>query len=391
MSPILQRTCVFLVIAMLSACASQPPHQRAAFNKFSQETLPAISVFYGRPGDELRNECAQFDQASAFNNCTLHPFDLNMYVDSLRSSGLFSEVYYANENTDYSIVIASTSFLQEDAADLTKAVVSGLSMMMIPMDNESVVKSEVSVLWRGALLKQFQYELPYHQQMALYKNLHEQKKDFVDSLASHILHDVQGSQVLASHYLYSTLNASDYMNHLAVPFDFSEFSLLKKELLPDPFAGVLLRYRHNFGVEGNFDAFVYPIMRVDWDNLDETLQFEDGRIRKELELAIKKGLYTSSELTPTQTVRWRNGDKDYQGLEFHGVVALADQAPMYTYVYLFLKQDKFIKLRISCPGSECSKDSEAFARSVVFSIEPPPESLFMAELRQQQRSKTVQN
>jgi len=153
----------------------------------------------------------------------------------------------------------------------------------------------------------------------------------------------------------------------------------------------LLRYQDKeLGIDV-IDAFIYPIRETDWSNTSAALTREADNFRKEMELVEREGAMRSITLEPTETISWESEGQIYQGRKIAGIAISNDENTYRTFMYLFVKEDKFIKIRASFVQAEDEVNIDSELKHSLNQFSVPKESLFMAKMRQHERENTIQD
>lgn len=369
---------ILVFVGLLSACVNTPNKNIASYDKNAGTVYPPIGFFITRPTAELNQQCLTFADESVMQHCQVNQFDASLYWQQLNASGLFEQVMFAREGTDYQVLVSTANMSRETAADITKAAVAGATLLLLPVTNEFTVKAEVTVLWRDLVLKRFSYDVPFSHTMSLFHKPEEGAEHFAQTLMSYFLRDVEQQKVFSGAFLLSSLQDSDYLQQLKAPAQIQDFQLAGQHIFNDPLAGTQLRYINPNYADDYIDLFVYPIRRTDWQDLTPVMQDELENIREEIALFYRQQ-NKNLTLQENKQIHWQHAQQHFQGSYFELTVEDVESLPGST--YLFIVGDKFIKLRCTFGADH----AEAIVKAMLPDISVPEESLFMATLRQRFR------
>lgn len=369
---------IFMLVGLVTACVSTPNNNIASYDQNAGTVYPPVSLFITRPTAELNQQCLQFADDSVMQQCQINQFDASLYWQQLHGSGLFEQVMFAREGTDYQVLVSTANMSRETAADITKAAVAGATLLLLPVTNEFSVKAEVTVLWRDLVIKRFSYDVPYTHTMSLFHKPEEGAQHFAQTLMSYFLRDVEQKQIFSGAFLLSTLQDSDYLQQLKAPAQLRDFHLAGQHIYNDPLAGTQLRYTNQNYIDDYIDVFIYPIRRTDWQDSSLVMHDEVQNVRKELELFYKQQNKIIKLQAPNK-ISWQHESRDFDGSYFELTIEDVESLPSST--YLFIAGDKFIKLRCTFGAIH----AEDLVKTLVPEIVVPEESLFMATLRQRFR------
>ncbi|GAA0549148.1 hypothetical protein GCM10009098_15970 [Rheinheimera aquimaris] len=369
---------IFMLVGLVTACVSTSNNNVASYDKNAGTVYPPVSFFITRPTAELNQQCLQFADDSVMQHCQINQFDASLYWQQLYGSGLFERVMFAGEGTDYQVLVSTANMSRETAADITKAAVAGATLMLLPVTNEFSVKAEVTVLWRDLVLKRFSYDVPFSHTMSLFHKPDGGAQHFAQTLMSYFLRDIEQQQVFSGAFLLSALQDSDYLQQLKAPAQLGDFQLAGQHIYNDPLAGTQLRYINQNFIDDYIDVFVYPIRRTDWQEPSLVMHDELENVRKELQLFYQQQ-NKIMKLQEAKTISWQHESGDFHGSYFELTIEDIESLPSST--YLFIAEDKFIKLRCTFGADH----AESLVKALIPKIIVPDESLFMATLRQRFR------
>lgn len=378
--------------ALITGCASPKVTPMQSVVTAPNDKFPAVSVFYKTPSKKLAQECSTFDDSSTTNYCHVNTIQKAEFEKKLIESKYFEDVHSHVQDIEYNVLITTAEFKHEGAAELSQAVVAGLTLLMVPTKTTSRVKTEVAVLWRDIPLKLYEYELPLERHVSILSpNAIQAGIQIMEAdLATRFLKDAEKDRVFSAAFLNQQLKATDYEKELIHPQQIGDFVFQGQHIYPHPLAGTQLRFRHKLFDFDYIDAFVYPIRETDWSNTEKALASEVENFRKEVELAQREGLTKNVSLGATESISWDWGNNNYKGKKISGTVIGKDNEEYRTFMYLFAKEDKFIKFRASFVKTENEPNIEEALKQSLAQFNVPKESLFMARLRQHQRENKIQ-
>ena len=184
------------------------------------------------------------------------------------------------------------------------------------------------------------------------------------------------------------LSSSDYANALVYPDKVYSLQYVSQHQYDDPIWGIQLRYAHIFSQADILDVYVYPIPATKWEEQLTVLNEETNAVLKEITLAVEKGHYQSVTSGQSGEVNIA-GQK---GVKTPLELTMKDGTPYQSFVYLFIQQDKFIKLRFSLlKGNGAGLPNEdSLAEEIIANIKVPPESEYMIAKREEHKKLQTQ-
>jgi hypothetical protein len=383
---------VAMAALMAAGCASTKVTPINQLVTAPNEKLPAVSVFYKSPTKKLKDECATYDAASPLSHCRFNLLKKDDFEEKLRESKYFEQVHSHVKDIDYNILLTFANFNHEDSGELSNAFVSGATLMMVPLKTASRVKAEIVVLWREFPLKMYEYDVPMEIRHSILNP--DAAADGIAALqtglVARFLKDVERDQVFTGAFVNRRLQATDYEQELGYPKQIGDFQFQGQYIYPHPLAGIQLRFRHKLFDFDYIDAFVYPIRQVDWSNIRSALATEDENFRKEVDLGLREGMMKSIVLDKSEALSWESGHQIFNGIKISGKVLGNDEETYRTFMYLFTREDKFIKFRATFVQTENEPNIDDAVRQSLSQFVVPRESLFMAKLRQSQRETAIQ-
>lgn len=379
--------CCFLLC--LGGCVSNDLSM-ATFETASEPQLPPVSLFYLRARTDFTEQCSEFDRASVFNHCQQNSYDIYDLGKALTEAAVFEGVEIADKTQPYSIAVATALYDTETAREIGGAAAAGASLMLLPMSVSAALEVKAHVLWRGAPIHEIQTRIPYTLRGNLLTLGKDHQYELMQSVASHLIADLQASDALSGSFLRSKLKTSDYEAGLAGPDRLGAFERGALFVYADPLAGAQLRYHHREYDGGHLDVFVYPIMNDRFDD-HELLAVQMQVQRQDLQILQDRGQL--SELAMGEAVTWLSAAAGERSavLKAAGTYRLPDDEVVESRAYLFRLQDKFVKVRTTFGRfAPVGRDIDAFVASLPQVLRVPQESRFMAGLRQQWHSERVQ-
>ncbi len=377
-------------IIYLTACANNKPYGSGPASDVIAD-LPHTGIFVTQLSDSLRDECLEFKDQSLLHYCKENSFELNEVYEALNASGRFASVFPRDFNPDYQILISSAAFQFDDADSMANAIVSGASLMLVPMKVETTFKAEFTVMWRGNILDKFSHEIPVDFSFSLLTSQEAFDQYVAKAMADVLLKGIDEHGSMSPGHLVETLEASDYGADLTVTESVADFRLIEGTVYRDPLLGTMLRFNHQQFAFDRIDVFVYPIRATDWRSAPEVIGAEMENIRSEINYVEQEGHINNVELSDADLLHWKTGSTNAVVGFMDGHYVTEQSERMYTSTYVFIKEDKFVKVRASFPKNEDDTSVAApdeFVRTLIPSISVPEESLFMARLRKSHRDRS---
>ena len=375
-----------ITLGFITACGTPQPLDSIRDRVGDIEAIyPAVSLWYADGSPEFEQECRDYDQASAFHYCSINsPYMVGDWLaEQLKTTYQFQYVGAYEENFDYQLHLTTANYSNENAGDYAGAIVSGVSLLLVPMKETYLQKSEVRVMWRDLELARFDYEFSIENSIGLFSDTSAADKDGGTEIAVALLHDLADSPAFEAEYLYQQLDASDYHNQLQKPEVIGDFYYEDMALIPDPLYGTQIRYVHPLFNFDYIDVFVYPIHSTDWSDLPTTLDEEIESFRYEMDNAVAQEAYASVELAEAEPINWQSPTgEELVGRKVIGSMTLNDGDIYDTYMYLFSQGDKLIKFRSSFLRSENPPpeiEEDILQALAEFSV--PEESAYMQQVR----------
>ena len=315
------------------------------------------------------------------HHCLLNKLSLREVYSQMQGSGVFIQVRYADRDTEYRITVATSVTNHEGGGELGSAVVSGATLM--PMQISEELKAEVRVSWKGYLLKQYLYELPYTKRVSLLSMNQNFESELAESLASHFIVDFQKDNIFSVSALTDKLSSSNYEVKFIAPKETSEF---KYYIYRHPFLGIQSRYLEE-NVDGSYiDAYVYPIKHWELGNVTALLEKELLNNKKDIEYYAKEAKLEKLGFIINAVENWGYNSEEQMVVMLESTYTDQSLTDFKSITYLMMKEDKFIKIRATYPNyGSVFPDVEKFAKEFYASVVVPSESMFMSRLRKKWR------
>lgn len=182
---------------------------------------------------------------------------------------------------------------------------------------------------------------------------------------------------------------TDYENQLAAPKVADQFILKQKKVFVEPSLGVMLEYQNRDFPEDRINAYIYPIRNISWDDKDATLEEELKMALYDIDGAIQAGHYKSRDSEAFFDFSFTTKRGKFDGKKATLAITLNNDVLIYSDIYLFMAEDKYIKFRTSY-DSRLSKRSmgDEVVQSILPLIAVPPESTYMKTLRAESKKKS---
>lgn len=305
-----------------------------------------ISVFSTYPSNQVLARCKQ---TVAAKECVEDSIAPDVFVKALSSRGWFNQVAAYNDTFDYELLIAH---------------ISG------PTSTENRINAhhftEVTVMWRGMEIDS-----------TIVENTFTQKEDNhkkAVTVLTEWFHYSQQNRLFTAAFLYSSLNASNYLDELDVPSTLGDFARLDTQLYPDPFKGVITRYTHPEFAEALIDVTVYPILAsLDHDNNDILIK----QLNADWETAQAVAKHQSLSLSKQPEAARYQANSKHTGWRLGIKAESPTQETIYATTYVFQQHDKIVKIATTFPSTQ----SDPIANALIAQIAVPEESALMMQVR----------
>jgi hypothetical protein len=182
---------------------------------------------------------------------------------------------------------------------------------------------------------------------------------------------------------------TDYQNQLIAPEVADQFILQEKRIFEEASLGVMLKYQNRDFPADKISVYVYPIRDINWDDQDATLQQELKMALLDIDGAIEAGHYKSRDSELFYDVEIKSEQGKFSGKKATLTISLNNDVLIYSDIYLFMAEDKYIKFRTSY-DSRLSNQSmgDEVVQSILPLIVVPPESPYMKTLRAEIKKKS---
>ena len=387
---------LLVLVSLLAGCATTNQLTLASYNYDNAPLLPELSVFSARPDTSFASECEEFDAKSMLHHCEINSLELNYLYSQLKEPGIFREVSYANRDTPYRLVFTTAFYNLEDGSELGSAVVAGATLMLMPLVMEVELKVDVRLLWHDYELKRYQYTLPMEMRASLLSMEQDHDRDAAKTIISHLLSDLQDTEVFTPQYLAREIQATNY-TALVVPDNAGMYRRQGSHVYESPFLGASFRYLNQRQSVDHADIYIYPIRSAHWRDYDAVLENEAANIRKDIEYMQTTGEYFGLKFSDTTKLLYPDaqGSSSVPWLSFEAEYADSLENLYVSRTYITISKDKFIKVRqTELAGENVDADSQGqqqeipeFLKQWLGAINIPDESVFMAKVRKGWRDK----
>ncbi|GAB2878541.1 hypothetical protein ACCI51_09020 [Microbulbifer echini] len=380
-----------LIVLLLTGCVVTNEYSAADYTR-AEQNLPPISLFAKMPEADFEQRCNDYGDSSLLKHCQFGVLDYAELLRALEGAAAFRSVQLGNEDVPYQLLITSAGYTEEGVEDIGEAVIAGATMMLAPMSTTRDIHVDAILTWHGLPLQRYQLEFPFTTTVNLFTPPEAAKRGLAQVVASKLIAHVQESGAMAPEYLYRSIGASDYHSALNLPDSVGEYVSNPLELASHPLFGAQARYIHRHFQFDSVDVFVYPIPNWQWEDLALTQVRELDRVREELQLVEREAQWQVLDLSEEASESWRIQGRDTPVARLSGYFLSADGERFDTHTYLFVRKDKFIKVRASFSGQGRSRqDVEAFARGLIAQADVPSESQFMLNVRENWREAQVED
>ena len=181
---------------------------------------------------------------------------------------------------------------------------------------------------------------------------------------------------------------TDYENNLIAPKIIGELVLIDKIVHENPLLGVSLSYQDKAFPEDRINTYIYPIREVSWEDTASVLNSELSNALKDVDMIVQYGHYKSREpevlsdfVFTVDNVKYSGKKAEFQMMSNNDIMIFSD-------IYLFASEDKYIKFRTSF-NSYLTKKSmgDSIVKKILPFIKAPPESIHMKSLRDEHKKK----
>ncbi len=377
-------------VMLLAGCATQNQYTQVAPPAVAgQPSLPAIEVFNDRPSVVMRQQCKAFDQQSVLHHCQLNRIN----AQDVQRALFKSEQFAPNEDTrftpDYTLQLATAKYLQEDMEGFGNALVSGLSLMLIPLHQTFTLKAEATLRWRGQLLDTFEVEAPFTQSVNLANQQLDLHAQMAEAIGAALLTELQTRALFTPEFLAQQIKASDYQRDLVVPEQVGNYQLEQRLWLQHPLQGSYLTFVDKDFQFDQFNLSVYPIRRADWHDTYAALDMEAVNLQTDMTQTAKE--YNAAlNFQPRAQLTWPTDNGSLLVMQLAAKHHSDEGEPLNTRIFLFVKEDKVVVASSTLAGENPPLEAfEMAAQQLARELVVPVESPFMAALRQEWRDKSI--
>lgn len=316
--------------------------------KAQTSTLPIYAAYVSEALEQQCNEHKSLD----VSNCQLNILDGYALSDLASSIPQAQELSEGLSLSEYEVLIGNAQFKNKAG--------------------ETTLTLEISTVWRSVPLDEHTFT------GVIYKHN-------IDATARLLLSDwvehLAKNEVLDARKIHTVLQASNYEEDLITPAKIGDFVKLDTAIYRDPLAGSLTRYTHPNFNDAILDVIVYPLSPfplangevTQTNNLANELKNESEQIKARL-LSAHIDDYLISEVEPATV--------SYMGKHIAGhqieVTLNAESVPVYSTQYIFMQNDKIIKLSGNVPKFMMQQ----LVQDSLPNITVPAESIFMQRMRQ---------
>ncbi|GAA6167263.1 hypothetical protein NBRC116591_10730 [Sessilibacter corallicola] len=376
---------------LLAGCATNNQFVVAEYEKIVEEKFPPISVYYQTPPDELRQFCNVYKEKSALHDCFTNIIDLENFYDEFNDSKLFENVYYAEKDVDFKVLISTANYYHSSGADLGRAAIAGATLLLAPLTNPQDIKVEAAITWKDHVIQRYQYDIPFTAKASLFSTNRNPESDMAKSIASYLMKSFQESEVFTPEFLSKEIESSNYSDELTLPEFVGEYQFSEDIIFHNPLNGVVNRYTHQEFLFDYVDVFVYPVRHWDLNNGKALIEREIGIIKNEIDLLLQESNSSKAEFDEPEfySVNSTEGKVSFAALS--GDYLTEEKQRYKTVIYLYQEEDKFIKFRSTFEADAAlGRQIKTFVDEVAGKIQVPEESLFMAQIRQSWRENALE-
>lgn len=322
----------------------------AAHGQALSPTNIDLSIFSTYPSELAVSRC---EEAVASDICKEDTIPPDVFAAQLSETSWFSRVAPFSEGQDYELLVAHLSGPQ--------------ALPTQQQEQQEQHFAEITLLWRGMEIDSTIIEETFA------PTLNNDTKAL--SVLTRWYQYSQQHALFSASFLYTSLNASNYLDELVIPTTLGDFSRLDTQLYPDPFKGVITRYTHPTFEDALVDVTVYPILgQVHSDNEKVLVeQLESDWVKAEA-VAEHQALTLSKETPATRYSK----DNDHSVWRLGIKAESPTQDTIYATTYVFQRQDKIVKIATTFPTTM----SDPIADALIAQISVPKESSLMAEVRE---------
>ena len=185
---------------------------------------------------------------------------------------------------------------------------------------------------------------------------------------------------------------SDYDKDLKAPITTNEYALKDKQVFENPSLGAMLKYENRDYPEDTVTVYVYPINAITWDDKNAIIQDELLYALGDVDAAIEYGYYKSRTPELISDFSFNTQNREFQGKKAEFTIITKNDVPLYSDVFMFIAEDKYIKFRTSFDKCSINRSmGDETVKSLLPQIKVPAESIYMKELRAAHEKKIQQD
>jgi len=356
-----------LSIIGLAGCQQTAPLQTHIAKESTAAINTPVAVYSTYLSESAQARCTSVNQ----QQCTDDVISSEEFFSAINELAFLPQAEKSVHHTDYELLIGNQA-TSVDVATWWQKGLHSLSAGQYALPVETHYFTEVTLQWRGV-------ELDTH---LITTQSVAGNSETPDSQAKAILSQWQAhalqSDVFGAPFLFSAMQASDYLNQMEVPSQIASFTLSDTQLYHDPFKGVISRYTHPEFDGALIDITVFPITSSLSAGNEKLLQ---SVLTQELDdagiIADARGMSLSVD-APVTPFHFESGNTSYEG--FMMAVSANSEASeqLFASTYVFRQHDKIIKLSTTFPP----RVSDALIATAIPKIRVPAESVLMATLRE---------
>jgi len=185
---------------------------------------------------------------------------------------------------------------------------------------------------------------------------------------------------------------SDYDKDLNAPVTTNEYVLKDKKVFENPSLGAMLKYENRDYPEDTVTVYVYPINAISWDDKSEIIQDELLNAIRDVDAAIEYGHYKSRTSELISDISFNAQNTEFVGKKAEFTIITKNDVPLYSDVFMFIAEDKYIKFRTSFDKRSTNRSmGDETVKSLLPQLKVPSESIYMKELRAAHEKKIQQD
>ncbi|UTA47071.1 hypothetical protein L1F30_12970 [Simiduia sp. 21SJ11W-1] len=387
---------LLLVAALLAGCATKNQYTPIAqAPAFEAGNLPPIAVFTQHPSNALRKACSEFTQQSLMHHCRLNTVSGEKIQQALYKSGQFSAQDEPQYTPDYTLQLATARYHEEKVEDLGNAVVSGLSLMLVPLLQTFEFHTEVNLRWRGQLLDTFSVTAPFTQSVNLANPQTKFFQQTAEAVAAALLAELSARNSFSPEFLAEKLQSTHYGRDLQLPQSAGNYLLDERLWLRHPLQGTVVNFIHKDFQFDQFTLSIYPLRRLDWHDTEAAIAYEANALQADIQATAAAHNTEVSFDTPAH-LTWKIRNTKVPVIYLTGKHTGPEGEQLTSRIYILAQQDKALLASSTLEGENPPLAGfEQAVQALTAELQVPPESPFMAglrtELRKQQTKAAKQN